>query len=203
MLLLHETFLHKNSLGYKRWMRKNVKSKIIPVIKKKMDTEFRRLSTITQSRATENSKPPAYFITFWKWKKNLTCNSNRNNLLKSATLQEKHIPHLSFQVSTVAKLKTCRLVSEKSNIFASKEPLNVKTSHHLSQLESTSILKNHSLPSHPPLYKQMPDALPSISDVWRAKSPEKKPLFIITTRVDNSQHPGSFRCTFHYEAAGD
>ena len=56
-------------------------------------------------------------------------------------------------------------ISEKSNIFASKEPLNVKTSHHLSQLESTSILKNHSLPSHPPLYKQMPDALPSISDV--------------------------------------
>lgn len=74
-------------------------------------------------------------------KKNLTCNRNRNNLPKSATLQEKHIPHLSFQVGTVAKLKTCRLVSEKSNIFASQEPLNVKTSHHLSQLESTSILK--------------------------------------------------------------
>lgn len=189
------------SLAYKRWMRKNVKSKIIPMVKKKW---IQNWEDCLRSHNQERLKTVNYLhiLLLFGNEKNLPCNRNRNNLLKSATLQEKHRPHLSLQVSTVAKLKTCRLVSEKSNIFASKEPLNVKTSHHLSQLESTSILKNHSLPSHPPLYKQMPDALPSIRDVWRAESPEKKPLFI-TTRVDNSQHPGSSQCIFHYEAAGD
>lgn len=109
-----------------------MESKIIPVVKKATDKEFRKLSKIPQSRTTVNNSTTRtlYYTLEQEGQKTLIYHKKVKNFLKSATLQEKHILHLSFQESTVAKFKMCSFWKKK-NTFCFQESLYVKTSLHL------------------------------------------------------------------------
>lgn len=76
---------------------KNAKSKIIPVIKEKNGYRIQKIVSRSHNQERLKTVNHLHILLLLEMKKNLTCNSNRNNLLKSATLQEKHIPTYHFR----------------------------------------------------------------------------------------------------------
>lgn len=124
-------------------------------------------------------------ITFWKV---LTCTKN--------TYPIKH-----FRQALLPNLRLAVLFLKINKFFASKEPLNVKTSHHLSQLKSSSILKI-TVCHHTHLSTNKCFTHTNLLIFDGPESPEKKPG-CITERVDSHNTQVRFRCIFNSETARD
>lgn len=110
-----------------------------------MGTEFRKLSKIAIKNDWKQLTPCIFY--YLGTRKKITYNRNGKNFLKSATLQEERIPHLSSQARLLPSVRLAQAFWKPT--FCSQEPLNVKTSRYLFQ-PKVNLHLEISLPTQPP-----------------------------------------------------